>query len=89
MLICHLGGVFFPQSVCLSFSPIFYFLILFVYFRERGREGEREEESLAYNPGMLPDWGLNPRPFGLQASTQSTDPHQPALVQSLTGLFFY
>ena len=33
--------------------------------------------DLAHNPGMCPDWELNPRPFGLQASTQSTEPHQP------------
>ena len=26
---------------------------------------------------MLPDWESNPQPFGLQAGTQSTEPHQP------------
>ena len=31
----------------------------------------------ACNPGVCPDWPLNRRPFGLQASTQSTVPHQP------------
>ena len=54
-------------------------------------EGEREGEKhqcvvashmpstgdLACNPGMCPDWELNQRPFGSQASTQSTEPHQP------------
>ena len=46
--------------------------ILFIYFRQRGREGEREEEKhqcvvafhppshwgldLAHNPGMCPAW---------------------------------
>ena len=64
--------------------------ILFI-FRERGREEEREGEKhqcvvashvpptgdLAHNPGMSPDWESNQRLFGLQASTQSTEPHQP------------
>ena len=59
-------------------------------FRERGKEGEREGEKhqrvvashappawdLACNPGMCPDWELNPPPFGLQAGTQPTEPHQ-------------
>ena len=30
-----------------------------------------------HNPGMCPDWEVNQRPFSLQASTQSTEPHQP------------
>ena len=52
-------------------------------------EGEREGEKhqcvvashvpptgdLACNPGMCPDWELNQQPFGLQAGTQSTEPH--------------
>ena len=33
--------------------------------------------DLACNPGMCPDWELNRQPFGSQASTQSTEPHQP------------
>ena len=32
--------------------------------------------DLACNPGMCPDWELNQQPFGLQDSTQSTEPHQ-------------
>ena len=36
--------------------------------------------DLAHNPGMCPDWELNWRPFGLQACTQSTEPHQPGLI---------
>ena len=36
--------------------------------------------DLACNPGMCPDWESNCRPFGSQASTQSTEPHQPGLV---------
>ena len=38
--------------------------------------------DLACNPGMCPDWKLNQGPFGSQAGTQSTEPHQP-------GLFFH
>ena len=34
-------------------------------------------QDLARNPGLCPDWGSNQRPFGLQAGTQSTEPHQP------------
>ena len=69
-----------------SFLKRFYLFI----FRERGREVERGEKlqrvvaspvpttrDLARNPGMCPDWELNQRPFGLQAGTQSAEPHQP------------
>ena len=66
---------------------MFYLFI----FRERGREGEREGEKqqcvvashtpstgeLACNPDVCPDGELNGRPFGSQAGTQSTEPHQP------------
>ena len=34
---------------------------------------------LACNPGMCPDWESNQQPFGSQARTQSTEPHQPGL----------
>ena len=68
---------------------------LFIYlFLERGREGDREGEKhqcvvashapptgdLARNPGIFPDWESNLRPFGSQASTQPTEPHQPGLL---------
>ena len=33
--------------------------------------------DLAHNPGMFPDWESNQQPFGSQASTQPTEPHQP------------
>ena len=33
--------------------------------------------DMAQNPGMGPDWESNWQPFGSQASTQSTEPHQP------------
>ena len=68
------------------------FLKYFIYlFSERGegREEERERNinvwlplvhpqlgDLALTPGMCPDWESNQRPFGLQAGTQSTEPHQ-------------
>ena len=33
--------------------------------------------DLAYNPGMCPDWESSWWPFGSQAGTQSSEPHQP------------
>ena len=33
--------------------------------------------NLAHNPGICTDWELNQQPFDSQASTQSTEPHQP------------
>ena len=52
--------------------------------RKRGRETSMcggllcaPSGDLAPNPGMCPDWELNQQLFGLQASTQSTEPHQP------------
>ena len=38
--------------------------------------------DLSCNPGMCPDWELNQRPFGSQASTPSTELHQPRLIYS-------
>ena len=35
--------------------------------------------DLAHDPGMFPDWESNQGPFVSQASTQSTEPHQPGL----------
>ena len=62
--------------------------ILFI-FREREREGEKHQcvaashtpptGDLARSPGMCPDWESNWRPFGSQADTQSTEPHQLGL----------
>ena len=69
------------------------FIYLFVD-REEGSEKERKRNNqclvaseaphthtgdLACNPGMCPDWESNQQPFGLQAGTQSTEPHQPGL----------
>ena len=72
---------------CFCFKDVIHLFIS----RKRGREGEREEEKpqcvvafhvlptgdLARNPGMCPDWELNQEPFSSQASTQSTETHQP------------
>ena len=33
--------------------------------------------DLTHKPRMRPDWESNQWPFGSQASTQSTEPHQP------------
>ena len=74
------------QLLFLILKKIYLFI-----FRERGREGEREGEKhqhviafhvlldgdLTCNPGICTDWELNQWLFGLQASTQSTEPHQP------------
>ena len=71
------------------FSIIFLKRFYLFIFRERGREGEREGEKhqcvvlshmpptgdLACNPGMCPNWESNRWPFGSQAGTQSTEPH--------------
>ena len=71
---------------------LLFFKISFM-FRQRGREGEGKGEKhqcvvascahptgdIACNPGMCLDWKSNHQPFGSQASTQSTEPHQPGL----------
>ena len=36
--------------------------------------------DLGRNPGMCPDWESNWWPFGSQAITQSTEPHQAGHV---------
>ena len=78
---------FFKDFLFLFFKDLFIYLFL---EREEGREKEREKhqcvvismhapptQDLARNPGICPDWELNLQPFGLHASTQSTEPHQP------------
>ena len=71
-----------------------YFIYLFLERgKGRGKEGEKHQcvvashmpptGDLAYNPDMCPDWESNQLPFGLQAGTQSTEPHQPG-----QGFFF-
>ena len=45
--------------------------------------------DLAHNTGMCPDWELNWRPFGFQASTQSIEPYLPEQIHLLIGLFVF
>ena len=85
--ILKLGIMFYQWGKYRFFKNILFVFIL----RETGREGEREVEKhqcvvtshmpltgdLACNPDMCPDQGSNWQPFGLQASTQSTEPHKP------------
>ena len=68
-----------------------FYLFIYLFLEGRGREGEREGENhqcvvaswvsptrdLGQSPGMCPDWESNWQPFGSQAGTQSTEPHQP------------
>ena len=60
----------------------------FIYFLDRGEERERNINvwlphtcptpgNLVCNSRMCPDWKSNQQPFGLQADSQSTEPHQP------------
>ena len=71
------------------------FLKDFIYlFLERG---EREKHQcmvaswapptgdLACNPGVCPDWESNQRPFGSQASAQSTEPHHPGFLSHINS----
>ena len=70
----------------LNFLKIFFQLFLET---GEGKEKEREKNinvwlplasptgDLAHNSGMCPELEWNGRPFGSQASTQSTEPHQP------------
>ena len=44
--------------------------------------------DLAGNPGVCPDWELNWRPFGLQGSAQSTEPHQPGHLGGSKSCYF-
>ena len=59
---------------------VFFKYFIYLFFRERGREGERKAEKhqcvvashvastedLAHNPGMCPDREWNWQPFGSQ-----------------------
>ena len=54
----------------------------------RGKRGSivshrRPTGDLAHNSGMCPDRESNQQPFSLQAGTQSTEPHQPGLINIL------
>ena len=81
----------FPLPFCL----FLFFKDFKIYFPREGKEGRKTRKGekhqcvvasrvpltgdLAPNPGTCPDWELNWQPFGSQASTQSTEPHQPGL----------
>ena len=78
----------------LEATNITTFLFIYFFFRERGREGKKEGEKrqcvvasctpptgdLARDPGTCPDWESNWQPLGSQASTQSTEVHQPGPI---------
>ena len=78
---------------------MFFFLRFYVFiFREGKEERKRGKHQCVFvshatptwdltcNPGMCPDWESNQRPFGTQAGTQSTEPHQPGLNLCLNTL---
>ena len=79
-----------------SFKNIIYL------FSERGWEGKREGEKhqcvvashtppngdLAHHPGMYPDWELNQQPFGSQAGSQPTEPHQPGPILLFITMYY-
>ena len=81
----------------------FFLHFIYLFFRERGREEERERKKhqcvvashtsptgdLAHNPGMCPDWESNQWPFGSQAGAQSTEPHQPGLEKIFEKIFYW
>ena len=74
-----------------------FFKILFIYlfFRERGREGETEGEKhhmcpnreQTCNSGMCLHWELNWQTFALRGDAQPTEPHQSGLdISSLSHM---
>ena len=80
----------------------FFPKIPFIYSLDRGegrkKEGEKHQCVVAshvpptgdptHNPGMCSGLELNQEPFGSQAGTQCTEPHQPGQdLQVLSGLF--
>ena len=48
---------------------------------------ELPTRDLTCIPGMCPDWEPNQRPLGLQAGTQSIEPHQLGLALSFLLLY--
>ena len=94
-MLLQLSQLFLPlPPTSMVKGKFFNFFKDFLYsFLETRREGEREGKKhqcvvashtppagdLTHTPGMCPDWESNQQPFGSQASTQSTEPHQPGL----------
>ena len=75
---------FLEQVALLFFSFVIYFLnIIDVWEKYRLVASHLPQPGTwpACNPGMCPDWESNRQPLGPQASTQSTEPHQPGLEQ--------
>ena len=72
---------------------IFFKDFIYLFFREKGKEGQREGEKnqcvvaphmppfgdLAHKPGICSDWELNWWLFGSQAHAPSNEPYQPGL----------
>ena len=88
----------------MSSNSLFYFKDFIYLFLDRweGRKKEMERNinmwlpltclstrDLALNPGVCPDWESNRQPFGSQARTQSTEPHQPGLSSNSLDNIFY
>ena len=83
---CFLGGT--------KNLTLFFFLKDRIYLfleRAEGKEKDRERNINVWLPlaqprlgtqTMCPEWESNQRPFGLEADSQSPEPHQPG--QNLT-----
>ena len=88
LLNCILSELHIRKVINVVFNLIYLFLK-----RGGGTEGEKHQcvvascasptGGLAHNPGMCCDWESNQRPFGSQAGTPSTEPHQPGHVYYL------
>ena len=83
------------QSLCHFFLKIVFTFTCGEGKQVRGRENQcvvafhvPPAGDLARNPGMRPDWESNQWPFCSQASTLSTEPHQPGLDATLLSSCF-
>ena len=83
-----------------SLCATFFLKIVFTFTCGEGKQVRGRENQcvvafhvppagdLARNPGMRPDWESNQWPFCSQASTLSTEPHQPGLDATLLSSCF-